>query len=261
MPNQEFTLPDLPMQYEDRLVCFIDILGFKEATKEAQDNPRVLTALYDALSELEGSNLVSHLHESVPVLTGDRNFTNALDAGLITEIQKTWPLVATQFSDSFVISCSTSNTGSSLLLIRAIDFLQNIFFKHLGMLMRGGISKGPLIHRQGGPLFGPAMNEAYVLESKKAIYPRIVFSSDASIYLKKLWGEGSSPFFTAFDGHIAMDLVSCLAFKAHENSENWSNFTVQLEEIEQDVRNKSQEALHKVFYLQDRLRQYFSMDL
>lgn len=253
MSDQELATPVLPTQYEDRLVCFIDLLGFKTTTEDAKENPHVLTALYEALTELEGQRLADHLHGSIPILTNARNFTNAHDADLLSTVRKTWPLVTTQFSDSFVISCSTSNKASALLLIQAIDFLQNIFFKHLGMLMRGGVSKGPLIHRQGGPLFGPAMNEAYGLESKKAIYPRVLLSLNAANYISQSWGDEQSPLFTTFDGHHAIDLISCQAFKVKENSQDWSAFLGQLEKIEQDIKVNSPESLPKVFYLKDRL--------
>jgi hypothetical protein len=45
------------------------------------------------------------------------------------------------------------------------------------ILIRGGIAKGKLFHVEGGPLFGPAMNRAYFLESKKAKYPRVIIDS------------------------------------------------------------------------------------
>jgi hypothetical protein len=45
------------------------------------------------------------------------------------------------------------------------------------LLIRGGITIGNLVHIENGPLFGPAMNRAYHLESKIAKTPRILIDS------------------------------------------------------------------------------------
>ena len=97
------------------------------------------------------------------------------------------------------------------------------------------------------------MNEAYSLESKKAIYPRVLLSLNAANYISQSWGNEQSPLFTTFDGHHAIDLISCQAFKAKENPQNWSAFLGQLEKIEQNIKANSPESLSKVFYLKDRL--------
>ena len=52
-----------------------------------------------------------------------------------------------------------------------ISFLQE------GILIRGAITRGELFH-YGDTIFGPALVEAYELESKIAIYPRIIFTRD-----------------------------------------------------------------------------------
>lgn len=41
------------------------------------------------------------------------------------------------------------------------------------VLLRGGITIGDLYH-DGNIVYGPAMNEAYLLESQKAVYPRVI---------------------------------------------------------------------------------------
>lgn len=242
------------IQYEERLVCFIDLLGFKSAIDESENNPQVLNALHEALSELEGGRLVNLLHQSVPAMTETGVLTTCEKAGTTHIAQEHWPMVVTQFSDSFVLSCSAENTGSCLMLLQAIDKIHNIFFWHLGMLMRGGVSIGPLIHVQGGPLFGPAMNEAYWLESKCAIHPRVLIDAKAAEHLHRAWGSGPSPMFDTFDGHKALDLVSCLWRKHLQVPQDLRNFSEQLSRVEQDIAKKSPAALPKVKYLQDRLQ-------
>ncbi len=46
-----------------------------------------------------------------------------------------------------------------------------------GIMIRGGVTIGDLYHRNN-IVYGPAMIEAYRLESKCAIYPRIIMSED-----------------------------------------------------------------------------------
>jgi hypothetical protein len=243
------------LQYEERLVCFIDLLGFKSAIDESVSNARLLSALHEALSDLEGSRLANLMHESVPVLTSTGEFTSAGEAGTTELAQKQWPIAVTQFSDSFVLSCPATNPGSCLMLLRAIDALQKTFFWQLGMLMRGGVSKGPLIHIQGGPLFGPAMNEAYALESKSAIYPRILFAPQAAAHMDQIWGRDISPLFDTFDGHKAVDLISCLWLKHQHEQQDLDKFSEQLKRVEKDIAENSYASLTKVKYLQDRLQQ------
>ncbi|WP_455232205.1 hypothetical protein [Geopseudomonas aromaticivorans] len=243
--------------YEERLICFIDLLGFKDAINVSKKDTQVFAALYEALDELKGERLVSLLHGSVPVITENGEWSSARAAEAVCIAREHWPLVATQFSDSFVISCPAENSGSCLLLLKSIDWLQNIFFSHLGMLMRGGVSKGQLIHEQGGPLFGPAMNSAYTLESVGAIYPRILFEYEAAEHIGNALGSSPSPIFTTFDGHQALDLISCLALKNKQKPQSWDAFNEQLSKIEQDILDNCATALPKVRYLRDRLNQHW----
>lgn len=49
-----------------------------------------------------------------------------------------------------------------------------------GILLREGITVGDLYYRSG-VVYGPAMNEAYKLESKNAIYPRVVVDENTLV--------------------------------------------------------------------------------
>jgi hypothetical protein len=55
------------------------------------------------------------------------------------------------------------------------EILKRIQIKLIGyeILLRGGIVVGKLLH-ENNIMFGPAFNQAYDLESKSALYPRIV---------------------------------------------------------------------------------------
>jgi hypothetical protein len=49
---------------------------------------------------------------------------------------------------------------------------------HMGFLTRGAIVVGDLFHRDN-VIFGPALLEAYQIESREAFYPRIIVSNKA----------------------------------------------------------------------------------
>ncbi|MBL7006122.1 MAG: hypothetical protein ISR78_03450 [Spirochaetia bacterium] len=79
----------------------------------------------------------------------------------------------TQFSDSIVISFKQ---GESKVEFRYL--LKELLFLHIELirkqiLIRGGVSYGPVIHTDK-ILFGPAMIHAYRVESLAAVSPRII---------------------------------------------------------------------------------------
>jgi hypothetical protein len=87
----------------------------------------------------------------------DKPFQLASDVygeNVIDELSELFPLDITQFSDSLVISCPSSDSGSCLLLLKCIYFIKIMVFYNLGMMLRGGIALGKLIHEEGGALFG-----------------------------------------------------------------------------------------------------------
>jgi hypothetical protein len=144
-----------PTDYAERVIVFIDVLGFGalvEASGHQKDrgDPQIQKRIGDAiLWSLED------LHE----LHALKN------------------LMFTQFSDSFVVSCDAGK-GQFTLNFFAIAVLSTIdHFLSSGLLLRGGITKGPLIH-DGTLLFGPAMNRAYQLESKMAKLPRVILDPE-----------------------------------------------------------------------------------
>jgi len=146
------------MNYENRVVCFIDIMGFSELVsstvdKSGNDNQDNLKRVLRALKRIE--EMVNGIH---------------LDPDNSKEI--------TQFSDSIIISFlykEESEVFHTLLSLRylLIDLISE------GILLRGGITSGKIIHTKN-IVFGPAVIDAYIMESKAANYPRIIV--DDSIF-------------------------------------------------------------------------------
>jgi hypothetical protein len=143
---RKFLLQGVRM-YERRVVLFLDILGFKKLIEEQRED-LILSAL----------EIPTSLKERYP-----------FDGK--TEMQMS------AFSDSIVVSEVVKD--DHIGVIRMVNYASHLWWRFFekGVLTRGGISVGN-VHHKNGILFGPAMNEAYELESQLAIYPRIVLSKD-----------------------------------------------------------------------------------
>lgn len=168
--------------YENRAVLFLDILGFSQLVKEGKEQ-KLLTAL----QHLQGRALQAHG-------LGHLNFTS--------------------FSDCVVVSTPVGDGSGILKIVYYAQFLALDLLSR-GLLTRGAVVVGPLFHNRGIVL-GPALIEAYALESKKALYPRILVSSgiisgmvDAVMELTSgTLPDGISYFRQDFDGSYHVDIFT-----------------------------------------------------
>lgn len=160
--------------YEQRIVCFIDILGFsnriKQTEKSTPEAVRLLDKTCDALDLLDTYRQI------------------------MTEKTFNEDIMVTQFSDSIVITFPWNKNDESIYRgLRAIRHIQATMTKLYGILMRGGIVLGNIIHTDS-LLLGPAMVSAYQLESKCAVSPRIVVDPKVAyrynIIKKRMIGQG-----------------------------------------------------------------------
>jgi hypothetical protein len=84
--------------------------------------------------------------------------------------------ITTQFSDSVVISYKLEKESSIYSILSDIMMVQFQFAAY-EIAVRGGIAIGKLVHTDK-LLFGPAMNEAYRLESTIAKNPRVILTKE-----------------------------------------------------------------------------------
>lgn len=135
--------------YQERAVAFVDILGFGNLVKRADQNSSLRTAIVDALRRI-------------------RSVAPPQDSNTDLRVQN--------FSDSLIMS-ATGDANGFWHLALTLDLLA---FKllDLGLLVRGGVTFGG-IHHDDEIVFGVGVNEAYRLESLVAKYPRIIFSREA----------------------------------------------------------------------------------
>lgn len=142
------------MNYDKRICCFIDILGFRNHIEKTINK--------------EGNDIIEKIEKIKYILDLSKKITD--DSGFSKS------KIVTYFSDSIVISYDYSEP--SQLYHTLIDLLYVSFeMANQGFLARGGVTIGKLIHNEN-LIFGPAMVKAYDLESKKAIYPRIIVEKD-----------------------------------------------------------------------------------
>lgn len=171
------------LYYQNRIVAFLDILGWKAAIlSTGQQHMDVVKVLGKTLAALQG--VTSHF--------------NSLSA-LLPE-KKKWPgnPVMTQFSDSVVISVDDDRCGRDSLQDALSVLTSNLI--QFGFLLRGGITRGELFH-DGSLVFGPALIEAYELESKCASGPRIILSKDLSAEWGGMETTGALPWLQSPDGY------------------------------------------------------------
>ncbi|MGL6047835.1 MAG: hypothetical protein ACRC02_15440 [Vogesella sp.] len=242
------------MEYENRICCFIDVLGFKSAIEDSCSQPEIRDRLYELIAELP-QDIRDSLVRMLPFYSfGEADISFDERKRLVFENTS---FELTQFSDCFVMSAKSDDVIGCDFLLRAIYLITVDFFFDIGLMTRGGVSSGLLIHKANGVLFGPAMNYAYGLESKFAIYPRVIFSQGAISALKSLLANNPvlSPLKNGFDGYDYCDLVSVFDWDyvaQMDSMDGLGNVDDQIDAVMQDVLRAEKMAYPKIAYLKSR---------
>lgn len=132
--------------FDTRVVAFVDVLGFGSLVQRLEDDEVLHRKIYSALKQIKAVK-VSSLQ------------SNTAQSNLEVSV----------FSDSIAISAPKDNYHG---VIWSAIHLQSALLT-LGVLTRGGISCGKTVH-EDDILYGEGMIRAYKLESRAAIYPRIL---------------------------------------------------------------------------------------
>lgn len=155
--------------YENRYVAFLDILGFKNMVCQSVNEQKKFDVINMAL------NYASSVQRE--------NYEGQIP---MAELGKQ----VSVFSDSTVISYEMIRPGSGFLVLMDLIYICNDLLG-LGLPVRGGVTVGALIH-DNNKCFGPAMVEAYNMESKVAIYPRILIDPKIIEYDLQYRGENNT---------------------------------------------------------------------
>lgn len=138
------------IKYEDKYVCFIDLLGFKNAIRNSTH------AIFDS-SPAYIKDALSAMEKSI-----DNNEFFFRGASII------------QVSDSIIISCPVEPNNLYYLIDRVVRLQQELL--SWGFPTRGAITKGKLFH-EGTIIFGPAYTKAVELEGKVE-FPIVMLSDE-----------------------------------------------------------------------------------
>lgn len=153
----------MEIKYDDRIVAFIDVLGFSNLVYSDKLEP------------------ISHYYAMI--------LTDFKEAA----IKKKFKFL--MISDSIVVHAPQTQDGF-FAVIRALSSLQHRLLLK-GILIRGGVSFGKLyVNETDNIIVGAGLINAYNLE-KKAIYPRIVIDRN----IIPLYWEGSDEFIKK-TGHL-----------------------------------------------------------
>lgn len=176
--KQNTTELPVPTEYEERVVAFLDILGWRRLVDQSTTQKSLVAKMGSALSHLKH---IGELPRPVEILLRKGAEAKGKQFGL-----HEGRLQFAQFSDSIVISGELDLLFA--LTIEVGRIIQSLFFVD-GFLVRGAITKGLIFHR--GPVaFGPALTHAYDLGNKRGMPPRVILDPEMTPKQE----DSSSPF-------------------------------------------------------------------
>jgi hypothetical protein len=159
--NVSHTHPEKPT-YDDRLLLYVDILGWKNA---------IVSNKVEAL--ITAAELIHRQAE-----THNERFRRELlerDGKDIKVFPMALQVQFGAFSDHFVFSMPETFGGRILTIASNLI----IGLLRMGFLTRGCVVRGPLFHRDN-IVFGKALLEAVATEENECFYPRILVSPSAA---------------------------------------------------------------------------------
>lgn len=149
------------MKYEQRIVAFLDILGFK--------------SLLDETIDKDGNDIEEKINSVISAYQAIRDVWDLDDSLGLAEYRKKDSKQVSIFSDSIVVSFNVDDPSQVFYTLLEIKHVIMLLLSRK-ILCRGAVAIGKFIHTENY-LFGPALVEAYTLESKAAMYPRVILDS------------------------------------------------------------------------------------
>ena len=211
------------VKYEERLVVFIDILGFKEIVKQSEKDPSKVKLIYSVLNYLKNWEIPEKWDLKLVEIEEDAQKRGVANFDIRGKTN------STSFSDSIVVSVKVDNNVNEMAstLIVNLANIGAILFEQ-GILFRGGLTIGNIIHNENGTVFGQGLIDAYKLESNNAKYPRIIMSD-------KLISKLNYPINTKRDRYPYHQYIDrfedgCIGFhqmQYYQVMESWEEMTVE----------------------------------
>lgn len=181
------------------LVVFVDILGQKSLLSQMKGlpdrtHPAQMKEFEELLKRTVGS--VKHFRDqfqryfrSANGFSPDLSDLTAKQKKIYSELKRSNPLKSHMFSDFIALSLSLRDDRSKVPMNGVFSALSASASSVLLMLaggraVRGGIDVGVGVELGKGEIYGAALSRAYELESKTAIYPRIVLGDELIKYIQ-----------------------------------------------------------------------------
>lgn len=209
--------------YEDRVVIFIDILGFRKWVNNEIDN--------------SGSDCTS----IVTVFKFIRKYYAEQGDEYARTVQISF------FSDSIIISFEETDADQIFQTVADLQILILNLVKR-GVLVRGAVSNGKLLHNKEF-ILGPAFMNAYDLETKKSVVPRVICDLkviDAALKHKhEIDFKEDLPyvldlFDSDFDGQLYIDYFDKI-FNIFDTEKQYLEYLVHLKYIIEQNLEKSED--------------------
>lgn len=152
-------------------MAFIDILGFKEIVKQSESDPSKIELLFFALDYLKDWEAPGKWGLDLMIFEEDAQKRGIENFDIRGKTN------TTTFSDSIVVSVKVDDNVNEMAstLIGNLSYI-GAFLMESGILFRGGMTIGNIIHHENGTVFGQGLIDAYMLETRSAKYPRIIVS-------------------------------------------------------------------------------------
>lgn len=241
------------LNYERRIVAFIDILGFREIVKQSEKDTTKIQLLYSVLEFLKDWETSEKWN---------LKFIEIEESAQMKGIEKfdiRGKTNSTAFSDSIVISVKTDNDVNEMVstLVSNLANIGSILMEK-GILFRGGMTIGNVIHKENGTVFGQGLIDAYSLETKAALYPRIILSDELLKELKypQEYNRNEYP----YHQYLCRFEDGCVGFHQmihYQVVDSWSKMTTKLMEISLDkIRNTIINGLDSSFENPEVFRKY-----
>ncbi len=145
------------MEYQEKFIAFVDILGFKKLVEDSEDGTGMpLSELIELLQLLGTSEDVARLKNNGPVICPSSRY-----------IQRDLNFKLTQISDCVVVSSEVSPAG----VINLVSYCAQVVLRLLekGIMCRGYITKGSIYHTDS-QFIGSGYFEAYSKEEKVKVF-------------------------------------------------------------------------------------------